>query len=373
MGVDARRDHSFRVPRPDLAIATGAPNACNACHEDQGAEWALAASRNWWGDAREQMPHFATALHAGRQGHANGQLRRAIADASVPGIARATALTLLRAPHAEADIDAIRLGLGDADPLVRLGSLRALQGWPEDWLAQLVPPLLTDPVRAVRIEAAGALAGARERLSGQARLALDAAAREYAAAQRAVESRPEAHANLGNFAAASGQLQEALEHYGQALAMEPGFTAARLNMADVLRRLGHEDRSEALIREGLQRDPDDAALRHALGLLLVRTGRADAGLAELTAAVDLAPRSSRYVYVLGVALNSTEQPGAAIELLRDAHARFPGDFDIGWALATILRDQQRIDEALEVVAGLAGTFPNNADVAALRSQLLEAQ
>jgi tetratricopeptide (TPR) repeat protein len=373
MGVDARRDHSFRVPRPDLTVTTGSPNACNTCHEDQDADWALAAYRDWWGSARENTPHFATALHAGRQGHANADLRGVITDSSMPGIARATALTLLRSPLAEADLAAIRASLADADPLVRIAALQAVQGWPQDWLAQLVPPLLTDPVRGVRIDAATVLAGMRELLSGQARLALDAAAREYVAAQLAVASRPEAHANLGNFAIAGGQLDKALEHYEQALAMEPEYTVARLNMADALRRAGDEERGEAVIREGLQRDSDSAALRHSLGLLLVRKGRAEEGVAELRAAADLDPGNSRYVYVLGVALNSTGEANAAIERLRDARTSFPGEFDIGWALATILRDEGRVDEALDVVTDLAARFPENRDVAALRSRLETAQ
>ena len=35
MVVDGRRDHSFRVPRPDLSAALGTPNACNDCHKDR--------------------------------------------------------------------------------------------------------------------------------------------------------------------------------------------------------------------------------------------------------------------------------------------------------------------------------------------------
>ena len=369
MGVDARRDHSFRVPRPDLTVTTEAPNACNVCHDDRDADWALAAYRDWWGESRENTPHFASALYAGRQGHANADLRQVIGDASVPGIARATALTLMRPPYADGDITVIRESLEDADPLVRIASLQAIQGWPPDWLAQLVPPLLSDPVRGVRLEAAMALAGARHLLQGQARLALDAASREYAAAQKAVQSRPEAHANLGTFAAAGGQLDRALGHYEQALAMEPAFTMARLNMADVLRRAGDEDAAEALIRDGLRRDANDAALRHSLGLLMVRKGRSAEGVAELRSAAGLEPRNSRYAYVLGVALNSTGEANAAIEFLRDAREHFPGDFEIAWALATILRDQGRVEDALDVVTALAERFPDNPDVAALASQL----
>jgi tetratricopeptide (TPR) repeat protein len=32
MSVDHRRDHSFRVPRPDLSTTIGTPNACTQCH-----------------------------------------------------------------------------------------------------------------------------------------------------------------------------------------------------------------------------------------------------------------------------------------------------------------------------------------------------
>lgn len=41
MQVDPRRDHSFKVPRPDLTLSTGSPNACNACHQDNDAAWSL--------------------------------------------------------------------------------------------------------------------------------------------------------------------------------------------------------------------------------------------------------------------------------------------------------------------------------------------
>ena len=34
MEVDDRRDHSFKVPRPDLSVTLGVPNACQSCHSD---------------------------------------------------------------------------------------------------------------------------------------------------------------------------------------------------------------------------------------------------------------------------------------------------------------------------------------------------
>jgi hypothetical protein len=47
MVVDPRRDHSFRVPRPDLSESIGVPNACNSCHADETAAWAAAQIDAW--------------------------------------------------------------------------------------------------------------------------------------------------------------------------------------------------------------------------------------------------------------------------------------------------------------------------------------
>ncbi|HEU4418387.1 MAG TPA: cytochrome c3 family protein, partial [Planctomycetota bacterium] len=52
MGVDARHDHSFKVPRPDLAARFGVPDACTGCHRDQKPEWAGARLQQWYGRLR---------------------------------------------------------------------------------------------------------------------------------------------------------------------------------------------------------------------------------------------------------------------------------------------------------------------------------
>ena len=61
MGNDFRRDHSFRVPRPDLTVKFDVPNTCNesGCHDDQSPEWAAKAVNTWYGPEREK--HFSDA------------------------------------------------------------------------------------------------------------------------------------------------------------------------------------------------------------------------------------------------------------------------------------------------------------------------
>src|SRR5690606_8398887 len=239
---------------------------------------------------------------------------------------------------AAAESAAVRDGLRDPDPLVRIAALRSLEVVPAPARLEAAAPLLADPVRGVRIEATLALASFRDLLPVADARRFARAAGEYREAFELTANRPESRSALGAFELASGDLAAAARHYEDALRLDPGFLPARLNYADVLRQRGEDERAGALLREGIERHPDDAAPRPTSGLYLVRAGEPQAALAELERAVQLDPASSRYVYVLAVAHHSLGEPEAALALLERARERFPGDFDIGWALATMRRD-----------------------------------
>ncbi|NNG13164.1 MAG: hypothetical protein HKM88_07950, partial [Halobacteria archaeon] len=66
MVVDPRHDHSMRIPRPDLSVSLGTPNACNGCHPDQSAQWAAEQVKNWYGHTPEGFQNYAAALHDAR-------------------------------------------------------------------------------------------------------------------------------------------------------------------------------------------------------------------------------------------------------------------------------------------------------------------
>lgn len=46
MGRDFRRDHNFRIPRPDVSKKVNSPNACNQCHKDKTVDWAIQKQKN---------------------------------------------------------------------------------------------------------------------------------------------------------------------------------------------------------------------------------------------------------------------------------------------------------------------------------------
>ena len=299
MVVDDRRDHSFRVPRPDLSDATGVPNACNGCHADKSAAWAAAAIVERHGS--ERRPEFASALHAGRTGLANERLRGAFADSAHPGIARATALSLLAPPFDRPDAEAVHAGLRDADPLLRMAALRVHRFMPPEFRLQTGYELLADAIRGVRMDAVIAYAELRDSLPSAAREDFRRAVDEYRNAQHALLNRPEARVALGDLDMMLGNVDDALASYEQALRLDPASALARVNLADALRREGDDERGREVLEEGIRLAPDAAALRHSLGLLLVRIGQREDALAELREAVRLEPENRRYAYVLGIA------------------------------------------------------------------------
>jgi hypothetical protein len=299
MVVDDRRDHGFRVPRPDLTEAFGVPNACADCHEDRSADWASAALRELHGGTAR--PEFASAIHAGRNGAGNASILAALASSSTPGIARGTLLELLAPPFGDAEIGALRDAIDDPDPLVRLAASRVLRFLPPEFRVQYGTGLLADDVLAVRLEAVMAYADIADTLPPAARQSFAEAADEFRASHHAQLNRAEAWTSLGDFAIASSDFDLGLQHYERALEIEPRLARVYVNMADALRRLGDDERGRNILETGIEHVPESAALYHSLGLLLVRQDDPSAALAALRRAVDLEPGNSRYAYVLEIA------------------------------------------------------------------------
>ncbi|MFQ5547047.1 MAG: tetratricopeptide repeat protein [Woeseia sp.] len=360
MVVDPRRDHSFRIPRPDLTVGTGSPNACKHCHSDQDDRSLSEAAAAWYG---RPASHFAEAIQAARRSEAgaNALLIELIADGSQPGIARATALTLLAAPISGDARALIERELSSRDPLIRIAALRALDTVSPDYRARWAAALLTDPSRAVRLQAVSTLSPLRDTLRQAHRERFDAAEKEYIDSQLAIAERPESHINLGILYAEAGESANAEASYLQALSMEPRAVAARANLADLYRSLGRDGDAERLLREGQALDDKSAPLHHALGLVLVRNEKPDAALVELARAVELEAGNPRFVYVYGVALNSLGRSRQAMAVLEKARESFPGDYDIGWALATMYRDSDRTADARAEASRLLQQFPEDAN------------
>src|SRR2546422_5518066 len=296
MVIDPRHDHSFRVPRPDLSVKLGVPNACTRCHAGRPAEWAAKQVEAWYGHAPRGYQRYAEAFRtASLGGPGAGDLLQAVArDGDQPAIARASALARLGILASPAAGEVVRAGLNDPDPLVRRAAAGALEGAEPARRVELLAPLLDDPVRTVRMEAARGLAGSpRERLTDAQRKALDRGLAEYVAAEQFNADRPESHVNLGLLYAAERKSAEAEEALKVALEVDPRFVPAAVNLADLYRATGRDAEGERVLRAAIERDPRSAPAHHALGLFLVRQQRMPEALTELEAAARLTPEDRK--------------------------------------------------------------------------------
>lgn len=328
MRVDARHDHSFRIPRPDLSASIGTPNSCNSCHTDRTPGWAANAVQNWHGAPAKGFQTYSETFHEARQGDPAARAKLiALAKApEAPAIARATALEELARFPSIATLQAITKGLKGTDPQMRIGALHALAGAPQRERLSLAGSLLEDPVLAVRSSAAQLLSDVQpDTLPAEERKRLQSALTAHEAELRLNADRPEGRANYASYLINRGDRTGAERQLRAGLKQAPGFAALSVNLADLVRQNGDEAAAEAILREGITNTTAPAPLHHALGLSLVRQKRMPEAAAELRLAHDLAPENTHYAYVFAVLLQSMGNQTQSSAVVAKALERNPFD------------------------------------------------
>ena len=372
MEVDARHDHSFRIPRPDLSVKLNTPNACNNCHQDKSSLWAAEKITSWYGKQPIGHQKFATALHAARMQlpAADRMLAALAADDGQPAIARATAISLLGQYQRPEVLSYLQQALASSDSMLRLAALEALSNFGARERVQLVFPLLSDDERSVRMQAARLLAAVPAgNLPAQQKEQLDNAISEYIDAQLFNAERPEAQVNLGSLYSDMGRIDEAEKAYRKAIALQKQFMPAYVNLAQLLSQQKDDASAINVLQLGLQEVGENASLYHALGLALVRQKKMPEALGKLSRAVELDPGIARYSYVYAIALQSLGQIEKAIEILESSYGQHPGNVDILLALVTINRDAGNREQALRYLQPLKKLLPGNRSITLLEQQL----
>ncbi|MFC1680686.1 tetratricopeptide repeat protein [Pseudomonadota bacterium] len=368
---DPRRDHSFRVPRPDLADSAGSPDVCTGCHLGRSPQWAAESILEHSGiQAREG--HFGEALQAARTGSLDAQQKLlALADdREQPSIARATAAAMLGPYLSPTTVQTLAVLLRDSDPLVRVNAISALDGADPRLKVQMLPRLLEDPYLMVRIEVAQAMADIPgDLLSSGQRENFGRAVDEYIQVQQNNADRVESWINLGNLFQRLGNSEKALPYYQRGLELDPLFAPAYVNLADLYRAQGKDDAAARLLMEGKEKLPDAGSIRHAYGLLLVRQNKLEDALVELRRSVELEPGNTRFRYVYAIGLSSSGKSEAALNELESANASNPGDVNVLAALVDFLRQAGEVERARGYAEDLVRRVPWDRSAKALLQQL----
>jgi tetratricopeptide (TPR) repeat protein len=358
MGVDYRPDHSFRIPRPDLSLELDSPNACNRCHVDKTTRWSVDAMAKWYG--KKKRPHYGTILAAGRLNDpaALAALIQLAEDRLYPEIVRATALSLLSSYPDETAVSALKRALSDESALLRHTAVNRLALPDPGQRIALVGPLLYDPVRAVRIEAARSLVTAVQRGSGTSlSKPYEKALAEYIKAMQRTGDFAASRHNLGNLYADLGQTDRAIGHYRKAIAIDRLFYPAKVNLAMLYNTQGQKDPAEALLREVVDEHPDLYEIKYSLGLLLAEKKDFDDAVIYLGDAAAGLPQRSRIQYNLALLLKQLKRNAEAEISLNQALSVDPKNPDYLYALAVLYIEWNRLDDALQVALQLREAHP----------------
>ncbi|MFT5141028.1 MAG: hypothetical protein ACI9CB_002699, partial [Rhodothermales bacterium] len=115
MVVDPRRDHSIRIPRPDLSLELGTPNACSQCHENETTQWAADQFADWYPDAIKPFQNWGGVFTLARAGtvDAGPSLAKLVLDPNTPDIVKATAIFELRHYLNAETVPALQAALSD--------------------------------------------------------------------------------------------------------------------------------------------------------------------------------------------------------------------------------------------------------------------
>ncbi len=336
MGVDPRRDHSMRIPRPDLSLVLGVPNACNQCHSEHSADWALQALREHGVIFRDTVSHPARAFagHAAGDPRALPALAQIAADENAAPIWRASAMEALGESGGREALQSVSMLLYHDDSLIRASTVRSVEFLDLQQQFQLLMPLVDDPVLTVRMEVANQLAAVPlEQIATEQAEQLRALFAEYEAVLKKDADMPANLMQLGVFQLARGKTAEAEAMYRAALELNPQLIGAYLNLADLKRSQAQDDEARGLLLEALALAPENGNVLHSLGLLETRAGNSEAALDYLGRAAALESSGTRHRFVYAIALHDLGKPEAAIAELEKLLRLAPGDRQLVQVLA----------------------------------------
>ncbi|MBL0731262.1 MAG: tetratricopeptide repeat protein, partial [Desulfosarcina sp.] len=361
MGIDKRADHSIRIPRPDLSQTHKIPNACNAagCHSDKSLEWSNNHMSTWYG--KRKRPHYGDIIAQGRQGkqEALTKLISLSRDQLFPCIVRATALSLLSSYPSKLSYTALETALSDPDALIRQTAIETINLLQFDKDATLIFPLLYDPVKAVRIQAALGVASIKNlRLAKDQEKVFEAVKKEYFSVMEYSGDFPSGRYNLALMYHALGEDDKAIENYKHSIEIDNLFLPSKNNLAMLYNSKGENEKAEKLFMQILEDQPQMYDIAYSLGLLLVEEKKYDQGIIYLQKAAGGLPDRARIHYNLGLLLQFQKKETASEKSLLQALLLEPDNFDFLFALANHYIKRNQLENARKVADKMVKLFPD---------------
>jgi tetratricopeptide (TPR) repeat protein len=346
MQIDVRRDHSIRIPRPDLSLQLNTPNACNKCHTNKSVKWAADQFIKWYGDQLPKEKTYGELLYAISKMNKESEpsLNELLHSNRYPSIIRASAVEQYAVFSTKRIVDEVQNNLQSNDPFLRLNALKAITNFPAETIISSADALLNDPVSSVRFEAMLRLSPFLQQLSEERKVVFEKVLNEYIVIQQGLTHRPEGFLNQGIVFGMTGRSNEAEAIYLSGIKRFPKFILFYMNLADLYRSQNREAKAKEFIDNGLLIEPKNADLHYALGLWFIRQGAKERGIDELRQAFIIDPSNPTTTYGYAVALFSTGRQSGAVRILENFIDKYGNNATILDGLISICQEQKLLQK-----------------------------
>ncbi len=362
MGIDNRRDHSFRIPRPDQSVSYGTPNACTGCHKNKSDEWASSAIIKWYGNKRKY--HFSDDLAPGSllNNESEEHLLRLLSDTAQPAIARATAAYYLGNLVSEGSARGLLSVLQDNEALVRYHAIRSLENFDRNVWMDHVYGNLSDNVRAVRIAAADLYH----------KLPLEKIPSSFLSAYHAADAENKnflhyqtdfsvGNVMLGDYNLQDGDNVSAIANYLRGLTKDSLMNYARLNLSVAYSSIGKNEEALKTLKEAAAIDPENDRVYYNLGLLYYELNDTASALINFRKAVQLNSLIPGLYYNFGLALMNQKKLKEAEKIFLRGISIFPDALNLNYTLAFLYLNQNDSQKAKPYIETLYRLDPQNSE------------
>ena len=358
MGNDFRRDHSFRIPRPDQSEKYGTPNACIGCHQEKSNEWAANTIKKWYGNKRQS--HFSEALLLSSKNNISpsegAMLETFINDLDFPEIARATVIENLNFTNQE-QYTALLQSLNDSSAIVRYNALLKFRALSPQERTPIALRHMNDSVRLVRIGAAQLIIGLDENtLDVKDKLNVTTARTELETMLFSNADFSTGRVQLGDYYIRNNNNYEAIKHYKMALLKDNLLTPVYSNLATAYSLVKDFKNASATLDQWILLEPNLSRPHYLKALLNFEINKNEEAISELKIAIKLNPNDTRSMYNLATFYFQDKKDLLLAEShINDALKIEPNNNDYKYLLALIYQDQGETKKAQLIMQELKAT------------------
>ncbi|WP_203258564.1 tetratricopeptide repeat protein [Hyunsoonleella ulvae] len=360
MGNDYRRDHSFRIPRPDLSLKYGTPNACTQCHTDKDDEWALANYKKSHGTPKNK--HFSELLAPALTGDVHGfeKLLELSKDTIYPEIARASAVRAMPNYLDETVVENMLAFLDDDSPLVRGATIDAFSDINSGDYINYFLPLLRDEKRTVRVKAFLAIASLNEfQLPEAYREIYKEVKKEFETHLDVTSDFSGGRAKKALYFLKQGDVENAIKWYEKALEIDSMNNMIRTNLANLYYRNKAILKAEEAFKTIIQQEPNFAQTYYSYALLLAEQNRTDEAITQMKLAIKHMPDNVRFYYNLSLLYDKVGKLKNAEDIAVKGLKLDPNNEGLLYVMAYVFQKQGNFDKARNTASKLVELYPRN--------------